>query len=324
MRKHAFLATLVTLFANATVTAAQVEPRMAGVWQSGENGQSLHIQPDGRYQVKEKDRVVDSGSISGSNGSWKLKSDSGRSDYGTFSFISGNMHLHGGTMGGAWSKSSGAGALQTMPRSQTYSSMYGHGQRAELPGYAAKRDTASSPPSWGSSSSASPGTMGSQPGSTGSQPGATGSQSVAESGAPPSEPAAKPGKRGWSKTISEYASGLGKAAKTELLGPPGNMYGSSSQQATPYNRGYTGSQPTNGAPPKGDYHSPFWANAPGKHINASDMNRVGTGRPQNETTEHWEHVQWQNRPAQPGWQTVPRGGYIPVMKDGKARRYWGH
>ena len=51
---------------------------------------------------------------------------------------------------------------------------------------------------------------------------------------------------------------------------------------------------------------------------------AGKGMPYNQTTEHWEQVQWQNRPASPGWQTVPRGGYIPVMKDGKARRYWGH
>lgn len=333
MNKIPTLASLVILLlANANSSIAQVEPRMAGEWHSNDSEQSLHIQPNGRYQTKKNGQVIDSGKLTGTNGAWTLKSDSGRLDNGTFSFISGNMHLHGG-MSGAWSRS-GSGTINKpssassdishhatpstpMPvytpnytpstppatiesanpprNSQSYSSMYGHGDRPALPGYSSKTDIAPTPPA---SSEAS-----------GSQvPGAS-------------------TKRKWSKTISQYASGIGSAAASQLMGTPPPMYGNNSQN--PSSGGTPGYTSTNnsGAPRRGDYVSPYWAGVGGEHISASEMNKkygAGKGMPYNQTTEHWENVQQQNRPASPGWQTMPRGGYIPVMKDNKARRYWGH
>lgn len=335
MKKILSLAPLITLFANANMAMAQVEPRMAGVWHSTDTNQSLHIQPDGRYQTKANGQVVDSGKLTGTNGAWKLKSDSGRSDNGTFSFISGNMHLHGG-MSGAWSRSASAqgkapSAFSSAPHqmtpatqvpaytpnytpsqppttiesvnqpgsqpsppnnSQSYSSMYGHGERPALPGYSSTNEAARA---------------------------ASAPADSAQNGAPPSN-SSGPQKKRWSKTIGEYASGIRSAAASQLLGTSPQSGGGSG----PSGSGYTSTN-NSGAPPRGDYVSPYWKG--GEHISASEMNRkygAGKGMPYNQTTEHWEQVQWQNRPASPGWQTVPRGGYIPVMKDGKARRYWGH
>lgn len=337
MKKILSLAPLIFLFANANLVNAQVEPRMAGEWHSTDSAQSLHIQPDGRYQTKANGQIVDSGKLTGTNGAWKLKSDSGRSDNGTFSFISGNMHLHGG-MSGAWSRSASgaqnktssgysAASHQAVPstqmpvytpnytpsqpptsiesvnppqNSQSYTSTFGHGNRPPLPGYSSKNGGEQAPP--------------------------TATETA------PSNATAPPKKR-WGKTISEYANGIGSAAASQFLGTSPQMNGGGAQNPS-YSGGtqnpsyssspsYTSTN-NSGAPKRGDYHSPYWANVPGRHINASDVNRVGTGMPANQTTEHWEQVQWQNRRSTPGYQTVPRGGYIPVMKDNKARRYWGH
>ncbi|CAN5310438.1 hypothetical protein BH10CYA1_BH10CYA1_60800 [soil metagenome] len=326
----ASLVSMITLFANANLAIAQVEPRMAGEWHSTDSEQSLHIQPDGRYQTKANGQVVDSGKLTGTNSAWRLKSDSGRSDNGTFTFISGNMHLHGG-MSGAWSRSAssstskGSSTYSATPHqitpsaqtpvytpnytpsqpptpidsvtpphnSQSYSSMYGHGQRPALPGYSAKTE--------------------------GAQAASTTTETPTTSTAPQ--------KKRWSKTISEYASGIGSAAASHVLGTSPQMNGSGAQGSSySGSPGYTSTN-NSGAPPRGDYVSPYWAGVAGEHISASEMNKKyppGRGMPYNQTTEHWEHVQQQNRPASPGWQTMPRGGYIPVMKDNKARRYWGH
>lgn len=282
MTKHSLLAPLVTLFAFSHAALAQVEPRMVGEWHSGESNQSLSVQPNGRYQSKVNGNVVDSGKITGTNGNWKLQSDSGRTDQGTFSFISGKMYLHGG-LSGSWSHSASTQTQAAMPaseppnlphNSQTYSSTFGHGQNNELPGYASKpREEASIP-------------------------------ATPDAALPPQK--AKKG-------LFSGAGNFAKTAASQWLNPPENR-GTASNSATNFNHG-----------PRGDYVSPYWKNVnPGGHVNASDINKVGSGMPANQTTEHWEQVQWQNRPASPGWQTVPRGGYIPVMKDGKARKYWGH
>lgn len=280
MKKHSLLAPLVTFLTFSNAATAQVEPRMVGEWHSADSNQSLVVQPNGRYQSKANGNVVDSGKITGTNGNWKLQSDSGRTDQGTFSFISGKMYLHGG-LSGAWSHSpqaaqtTTASELQNLPRHSTsYSSTFGHGPNNELPGYTRKTIEEANIPA------------------------------TPETGALPPQKARK-----------GFFSGAGSFAKTaasQWLNAPNNS-----------NTANTPAQVSNR--PRGDYVSPYWKDVnPGGHVNASDMNRAGSGMPANQTTEHWEQVQWQNKPASPGWQTVPRGGYIPVMKDGKARRYWGH
>jgi len=95
--------TLAATFLIGSAAFAQVEPRMAGDWRSGE--ESLHIGGDGRYQKSLNGQVTESGAISANNGNWTLKSDTGRSDSGSFSFLSGNLTMHGG-MSGSWSPSS--------------------------------------------------------------------------------------------------------------------------------------------------------------------------------------------------------------------------
>ncbi len=281
MNKHSLLAPLITLVAFANAAIAQVEPRMVGEWHSGDSNQSLSVQSNGRYQSKVNGSVVDSGKISGTNGNWKLQSDSGRTDQGTFSFISGKMLLHGG-LSGSWSHSpqqspqaTTASAPPNLPHnSQTYSSTFGHGQNDELRGAVkAGEEASTSTPATSASATLFP----------------------------------QKAKKGFFSGAGNFA----KAAASQWLNGPQN---GSPAGAANVSHG-----------PRGDYVSPYWKDVnPGGHINASDINRTGSGMPANQTTEHWEHVQWQNRPASPGWQTVPRGGYIPVMKDNKARRYWGH
>lgn len=57
------------------------------------------------------------------------------------------------------------------------------------------------------------------------------------------------------------------------------------------------------------------------YINAADANRNSRNGDLS-SFEQNAAAQWQQRGQAPGYQRVPQGGYIPVMKDGKARSFW--
>jgi len=361
MRHVLPLATLVFLIGSAAF--AQVEPRMVGDWHLSDSEQSLHIQSDGRYQSKVQGRVVDSGKISATNGMWKLKSDNGRADTGTVSFISGNMALHGG-LAGSWSRSSSS-ATAAFSKSAVHQTLSAPIVPAYKPNYASSPPETNSPPQDLNPPSAA-GSETSPTYATGTSMNAQGTASGVAAGAP---------KKSW-KSMAQQALNLTDKAKQLMGAPPtavnGNNYTSSGPQqndgpppssqtySSMYGHGnanlpgYSAPSTSGSSPPypsqgsassnssnssyASDPHipghhtktwmSPYWrkqAESTGAPIiNADEVNRVGKGMPYNQTTEYWEHVQQQNRPASPGWQTMPRGGYIPVMKDNKARKFWGH
>lgn len=80
-----------TVFANSMAASAQVEPRLAGEWQlepgPDQETRTLHVDGSGKYQTVSNGQVLDSGTITLYDGTWKLKANSGYSDTGRFSVV---------------------------------------------------------------------------------------------------------------------------------------------------------------------------------------------------------------------------------------------
>lgn len=106
---------ILALVSMASVPAwAQVEPRFVGDWQleptPDQPARTLHIDSSGRYQSMSNGRVIESGTLTASDGNWKLKSDSGQTDSGRFTVISGELRLHSGSLQGWWMRPQGGSA----------------------------------------------------------------------------------------------------------------------------------------------------------------------------------------------------------------------
>lgn len=101
------LSLLVLLTAGTLPCFAQVEPRLAGDWhESSPSGQfSLNISTNGRY-TRHHNGQTDSGKITAHDGSWQIHSDSGKVESGHFSMLGGNLKFSGGSMPSALSKGS--------------------------------------------------------------------------------------------------------------------------------------------------------------------------------------------------------------------------
>lgn len=96
---------LISLCAGTLPSLAQVEPRLAGDWhESSPAGQfSLNISTNGRY-TRHHNGQTDSGKITAHDGNWQLHSDSGKIESGRFSMLGGNLKFSGGSMPSALSK----------------------------------------------------------------------------------------------------------------------------------------------------------------------------------------------------------------------------
>ncbi|MCA9802808.1 MAG: hypothetical protein KC777_12625 [Cyanobacteria bacterium HKST-UBA02] len=107
--------------------------------------------------------------------------------------------------------------------------------------------------------------------------------------------------------------------------PPSNMtyshtFGHQGENSLP---GYT---PAAAPAPAAAAQTPVAAPVQSRAASVVDKVKQFTGQyaggKNGDTFAKWDAVQKINRPATPGWRPNPRGGYIPVMKDGKARSFW--
>jgi len=256
---------LVLLMATIACPAvAQVEPRVAGDWQlpssAGEPSKLLHIESDGRYRSFVNGQCVDTGMFTANNSNWSLKSDSGKSESGSFSMLGGNLKLHGGPFSGSWAKSSGAPSHMI--------------------------STPTSPASSYSSSSRAP----------------------AVAPASSSQP--------W------YApSGSAQIAKPEVQ-PSSDTVPKSQTYSSMFRNGQRPELPGYNAPQPQAVQSTYSAAADAAYeAQRGSINSMGKRRVTPFDFDKWSAVQQMNRGRQ-GPQVVPRGGYIPVMKDNKARRFF--
>lgn len=104
------------LLVSHQVALAQVEPRIAGDWRD-DQGRTWHIGSDGRFQASANGQVVESGRITANEGCLKMQSDSGRTEEGRFSVIGGKLQLHGGNLSGSWTK--GPASMSSSSQSQS-------------------------------------------------------------------------------------------------------------------------------------------------------------------------------------------------------------
>ncbi|MGD9682223.1 MAG: hypothetical protein AB7W16_13640 [Candidatus Obscuribacterales bacterium] len=172
MRKAVIPAVVLVSVAlsNALSASAQVEPRLAGDWQTGDR--TWHLEQSGRYKCVQGGSVVETGHICARDRNFSLKSDSGRTSSGSFSVIGGDLQFHGGDMG-SWSRAASApvayqdvsnsrspsfsppaspappvvpapvrtapslsAPVTPPPSNMTYSHSFGHQGQNSLPGYA--------------------------------------------------------------------------------------------------------------------------------------------------------------------------------------------
>jgi hypothetical protein len=96
---------LIALCAGTLPCFAQVEPRLAGDWhESSPAGHfSMNISTNGRY-TRHHNGQTESGKITAHDGNWQLHSDSGKVESGRFSMLGGNLKFSGGSMPSALSK----------------------------------------------------------------------------------------------------------------------------------------------------------------------------------------------------------------------------
>lgn len=309
--------TLAATFLIGSAAFAQVEPRMAGDWRSGE--ESLHIGADGRYQKSLNGQVTESGTISANNGNWTLKSDTGRSDTGSFSFLAGNLTMHGG-MSGSWSPSSSHPAASQASPSHSFAPS--NTPKSNPPPSAQNYNPpASEHQNYTPTPSSQPYTAppssywSSQPTSTSPDPQVrTAGPSFSNSQPLPAFPNARPFKPlMYVPGPPSYPPGYKPLVdpRPASVNPPGWR----PPADHPNDRGPN--QDSNGNWVERNHPKPTSA----QYINAADVKPNGR-RGDLSSFEQNAAIQWQQRGQSPGYQRVPQGGYIPVMKDNKARSFW--
>lgn len=317
------LLSLAATFLIGSAAFAQVEPRVSGDWRCGE--ESLHIGADGRYQKSVNGQVTESGTISANNGNWTLKSDTGRSDAGSFSFLAGKLNMHGG-ISGSWSPLSSRPAVTQVSPAVTQSSP---SHSSSTPSNTAKYIPPPSaqkyaPPAehqdYNPTSSPQPYTppsnyWSSQPVSTSPDPQVrTAGPSFSNSQPLPAFPNARPFKPlMYVPGAPTYPPGY-----KPLVGPrpvSANPPGWRPPADHPNDRGPN--QDSNGNWVERNHPKP---GSP-EYINAASAKPNGR-QSDLSSFEQNAAAQWQQRGQAPGYQRVPQGGYIPVMKDNKARSFW--
>lgn len=330
-------ATLVFLL-GTTITAslAQVEPRLVGTWQmeteSGQPPKELRVDSSGRYETLSGGKVIESGKVVLNDGNCKLQSSSGQSESGRYSVIGGKLHFYNGALAGEWS-----------------------GGSPKLPGKAPASFSSSPPALTGTSPSARPDTSAlyssSPPTLRGSAAAAAKALDQAARGSFPDKipfsPSSLPSLK---SNFSPSSLPPGKSSYSSPSSLPSGKSNYSSTSTGPTIQ-YTESGVEVRTVRPGAYISPTWRRQMGKLTNqrkewSPEQNHLTTGAsPENggsvtsttgSTTageyqypkeqkkfdfNTWAAVQQMNR-GQQGLQSVPKGGYIPVMKDGKARRFF--
>lgn len=320
------LLSLAATFLIGSAAFAQVEPRVAGDWRCGE--ESLHIGADGRYQKSTNGQVTESGMISANNGSWTLKSDTGRTDVGSFSFLAGKLTMHG-SISGSWTPLTSHPAVTQASPSHSFSTPI-HTTNSAAPSNTAKFNSPPSAKNYNSPvaehqdynppQSTQPYTppsnyWSSQPISTSPDPQVrTAPPSFSNSQPLPAFPNARPFKPlMYVPGAPTYPPGY-----KPLVGPrPAsvNPPGWRPPADHPNDRGPN--QDSNGNWVERNHPKPGSA----QYTYAADAKP--NGRPGDLSSfEQNAAAQWQQRGQSPGYQRVPQGGYIPVMKDNKARSFW--
>lgn len=291
--------TLVSALLCASVSSAlaQVEPRFAGDWEfepeSGGANRTLHVDGAGRYRTVSNGQIIGNGTITLNDGVWKLKSDSGSQEEGRFSVVGGKIKLYGGSLAGRWAKSAGGSAPPPQPRS-TY--------------YAARPAT----PSIGSPSTSS---------------------SQSHTSIPVKLPSSSPS-LGHGSPVSEAVNGMpafapsrsavpypGPTPQADVRNFPGN-----GPALTRQHPGYNipGAVPQSGLPGYEPSAMTGTKNGTSATVSEGATRSSGYQYPAAQRSidfETWSKAQ-QQYAGMRGPRPVPQGGYIPVMKDGKARRFF--
>jgi hypothetical protein len=320
--KKAFLLA-VFAYGLAVPAFAQIEPRMAGDWQTAatdtEPAKSWHLGADGRYQTVVDGKVVDSGRMTARDGSWKMQSDRGQTLTGTFSLLGGKLQM-GGDLAGSWSH----GAPSSIPMSSkplpTSNGTY------KTPNYSTPLTKA---PTYTTPSYSTPATSGA----------AAGISDVPASPpyAPGHEARNLPGYSPEAHASAESQKEYNRARNEEWRNrpaPPG-VKDATAEEYEAYRKSGTLDFSKSTTVDKNGHRIYTVEDQLRDHpqtvyrVNANDImrnaarNSSGRGAAyENGTFEHNDALQQTNRGMAPGWRPVPRGGYIPVMKDNKARSFW--
>jgi hypothetical protein len=332
---------------------AQVEPQFAGDWQlapeSGETTRSLHVDGSGRYQIVSNGQVHDSGTINMSDGSWKLKSNTGSRSEGRYSLVNGKLKLYGGGLAGKWERPSGMAQARTSVANslvpagnslmssgspvplggaqQGYSPMAGGvavplGHPSSSQGNTPQVQTA---PDFRSQSGNHPAYTRQQPGYNipgshpqqelpGYNPAAYAGQPKKGNYVPTSTPHSQPG--------VEYRTVRPGAYISKIWNPDGIQTNKASEWSPEQNHQVPGKQyptsaPANWTPP---VNPPIYSNPPLTGTAASNGYQYPAEQRKTDFNT-WSKVQEQFAGMR-GPRPVPQGGYIPVMKDNKARRFF--
>lgn len=310
-----------TAFVSSMAAVAQVEPRLAGEWQlepgPDQESRTLHVEGDGKYQTVSNGQVLDSGKITLYDGTWKLKANSGYSDTGRFSVVNGQLKLYSGSLAGKWLRTGGgssSASSQAAQSSQASRSMP-HTQMPQTP--ASVQNMVQSDEQMSASNADEPAAQ---------QPPATGRKLPTWVKSIPSlvkQQLPNSMSSGNSSGTSSGASSGNSPAYTRQL-PGYNIPGYKPQRSLPgYDPAAFAGQSKNGN----------YVSTTPRHSQAGvEYRKV---RPNAYVSKIWNPDGVEGvAPAQPkgtvtpqssgyaGLRPVPKGGYIPVMKDNKARKYF--
>lgn len=329
---------LVLLSASTLPGLAQVEPRLAGDWHdSSPSGQfSLNISSNGRY-TRHHNGQTDSGKITAHDGSWQIHSDSGQVESGHFSMLGGNLKFSGGSMPSALSKGSSSHnsvhhnivAPHTIPTYQPQQQIPVSVQPPiQQPIQSQPQQPASTIP------------IDVQPGIQQNQQPVSLKQTIKNKliqtiNSIPTFNSNQPGQPGQSIPSVNSTSGVssipGANHIPNIPNIPNIPYVPQQIQqplkqavkqipSQTYQSMYGKQNTLPGYAPQQDLQPSNAQNGP----TANQLNNAGYSKPVVTSVDFdkWSAVQQMQPRTTSGLQVVPRGGYIPVMKDGKARKFF--